>query len=838
MDKSLFSDKFTTHLKQVLTKACDLSLQEKNSLNLEKQQTETQDVEISLNSLLQALKQEKGSIAYEILNKTKKEKHEKQALLENKKISASIVLSKRNILKLSAEVADIITKSIHLSQEHKHKYIGTEHLLKTLTESKNEQVLNWWKKENIDVLELEKNLRIVMESTSKFPDLTAVFSTPKTNKESKENEHKAALLYFGRELTDKNIQDKIDPLIGRVKEVERLIQILSRRNKNNPILLGEAGVGKTAIVEGLAKKISQGDVPPILANKKIYTVDLGSMVAGTVYRGEFEARFKNLIEAAEADGNAILFIDEIHTVIGAGSASGSLDAANMLKPALARGALSLIGATTVDEYKKHIETDSALERRFQVVMVDEPSQTETESVLAGIKANYEKFHNVIIKDEAIKSATYLSSRYITDKLQPDKSIDLIDEAAAKVKVARSQKSIWQKIRKIEQEITECDEQKNKAVKNEEYTLAMSLKSKKEKLNKDLEYLMEEAKKEEQNKHTIEKSHILEIISSITKIPLGELQAAEKEMFIDLENRLKEKITGQDDNLNQIADLIRRSRAQISDPEKPLASFIFLGPSGVGKTETAKQLAEILFQNKKSLIRIDMSEFNEGFAVSKLVGAPAGYVGYRDSNKFTDAVRRNPYSVILLDEIEKGHPDVFNILLQVLEDGILTDSTGRVINFKNTIIIMTSNIGIGEFNQAAAKIGFDHSSEKDKINFSAIRKSAMSKLKNNFRPEFINRIDKVLVFNPLQKTDIHKIVENQVKELESRLMDKKMKLSFTDKAKKMIIEKGYSPDYGARGVRRIFQESIETELAKFILKSDKAKNITIDANKQKFEFKDA
>lgn len=795
MTAGLFTEKFTTHLKQVLIKAQILAINE-----------------ITTDNLLDALAQEKGSIAAEIINKARRAKIETD--VEPEPLSPNFLsLDKNKIITLSPDVSAGITKAIQISQQHGHKYVGTEHLLKSLAMMRTKAILAWWQRETVSMADIEKNLHIVLESTSKFPDLTAVFRSAAQTTETREDKLQATLEYFSRELTNINVQKDIDPVIGREREISRLIHILCRRYKNNPLLLGEAGVGKTAIVEGLAKKISAGEVPPILANKKIFTIDLGAMVAGTIYRGEFEARFKNLIEAAEQNGNSILFIDEIHTIMGAGSASGSLDAANMLKPALARGKVSIIGATTVDEYKKHMESDSALERRLQPILVDEPSENETIEVLLGIKNNYEKFHNVAIDDEAVTTAVKLSNRYITDKLQPDKAIDLIDEASSRVKVERSEKEIWQNIRKLEASLIQTKADKRQAVAKEDYVQAINLKQREAGLVVELEILLSEAKKEDSYKTKVTASHIRQVVSNLTKIPLGELAVDERLALVDLETRLQTKIIGQNDALAGIANLIRRSRTEVGDPKKPLASFIFLGPSGVGKTETAKQLAQILFNDPKALIKVDMSEFAEGFTVSRLIGAPAGYVGYRDSNKFTDLVRRRPHSVVLLDEIEKAHPEVFNILLQVLEDGHLTDATGRSVNFRNTIIIMTSNLGLSEFNQAA-KLGFGLGEENPA--FADISKRVHRDLANHFRPEFLNRIDNVAIFKPLNKESLFAIAGLYLTELNKRLANRHINLILTPAASEYIITTAYAPDHGARSVRRFFQDKIEGQLANMIL----------------------
>ena len=813
MVSRLFSEKFTTHLKQALLRARDLAGEEINTDNI-----------------LDALAQEKGSIAAEIINKARRAKIETDVEVPRWQDQNKTMGAENKIVTLAPEANSGIIKAIQISQQYGHKYVGTEHLLKSLAALRSKTVLAWWQRQTVSVAAIEKNLHIVLESTSKFPDLTAVFRAQRQTAATREDKLQTTLEYFGRELTSLAVQKDIDPVIGRAPEINRLIHVLCRRYKNNPLLLGEAGVGKTAIVEGLAKKIAQGDVPPILANKKIFTIDLAALVAGTIYRGEFEARFKNLIEAAESGGNIILFIDEIHTIMGAGSASGSLDAANMLKPALARGAVSVIGATTLDEYKKHLETDSALERRLQPILVEEPNESETIAVLAGIKNNYEQFHNVSIEAAAVTAAVKLSNRYITDKLQPDKAIDLIDEASSRVKVERSQKAIWQTIRQLEAALNQAKTDKRKAVAEENYRQAINFKQIEADLTAQLAALLSEAKTQDNRPTLVTAGHIRQVVSSLTKIPLGELAQDEREALTDLESKLQEKIIGQNEALTSIANLIRRSRTEVADPTKPLASFMFLGPSGVGKTETAKQLAQIMFNDPKALIKVDMSEFAEGFTVSRLIGAPAGYVGYRDSNKFTDLVRRRPHSVILLDEIEKAHPEVFNILLQVLEDGHLTDATGRLVNFRNTVIIMTSNLGLAEFNQAA-RLGFGSAEENPA--FTDIAKRVHRDLANQFRPEFLNRIDQVAIFKPLSKDSLFAIVGLYLNELNRRLRDKNINLLLTPVAQDYIVATAYTPDSGARGVRRFFQDQIEGKLANMILQEPLAnQTITVDLDNAK------
>lgn len=824
MRGNLFSEKFTSHLKQALSRAHAFAHAEKRArtdaagasgphTGNESLQSLELGVEVGIPHLLAALAQERGSIATEIIHKSAQTETipNTRGLLAAAEVRVQSIPGKTATL--SAPAAEALIKAVHTAHEYGHKYVGTEHLLKSLIGAQGEGGARWLRQQGINLIELEKNLRVVLESTSKFPDLTAVFRSQSATTAAKESERQSALEYFGRELTSERVYRTIDPLIGREAEVARLIQILCRRYKNNPVLLGDAGVGKTAIVEGLAKKIAQGEVPPILAGKRIYTVDLGSVVAGTVYRGEFEARLKNLIEASEEDGNVILFIDEIHTVIGAGSASGSLDAANMLKPALARGKLSIIGATTVEEYKKHLEEDSALDRRFQPILVEEPNEEETMRVLEGIRANYERFHNVTIPNETIKTAVRLSNRYMTEKLQPDKAIDLIDEAAAKIKVERSEKSIWQDIRKYEIESREIERQKREAVSREAYGEAIACKQKEVAIGVQLTELREQASRDQERQIMVTPGDIAHIVSSLTKIPLGDITSDERALLVNLEKQLEERIIGQTEALGTIANLLRRARTNIANPAKPLASFIFLGPSGVGKTETAKTLARVLFRDPRAFIRVDMSEFSEGFTVSRLIGAPAGYVGYRDSNKFTDLVRRRPHAVVLLDEIEKAHPDIFNILLQVLEDGQLTDATGRTVNFKNTIIIMTSNIGRDPFNRAA-NLGFRAAEENGQFN--ATEKEALEELKRRFRPEFLNRVDSIVAFKPLHREALASIVELERAELGKRLAERGGTLAITPEAVRHIAEKGYHPDMGARGIRRMFQDEIESKIAQFLL----------------------
>lgn len=837
MTNRLFSEKFSTHLKNILARAqaeAVFSAKEKNIDAAHSQQysrTSRQKAVLTVENMLNAAQAETGSIAAEILNKNEhKKNHVKTKTL---KTGQSIGKNAMDMeIMIGHFAAKSILKAVQISHEFGHFYVGTEHLLKGILLGAPEKFAQWMDKKGITMLEIEKNIEIVLESTSKFPDLTAIFS-PKQNN-VKEKQSQEILEYFGKELTSARIQKEIDPVVGREKEIERIINILCRRYKNNPLLLGEAGVGKTAIVEGLSKRISQGDVPFILANKKIYTIDLGLMVAGSMYRGEFEARLKESIESAEKASNTILFIDEIHNIMGAGSASGSLDAANMLKPALARGKLSIIGATTLEEYKKHIEQDSALERRLQPIIISEPTDEETKEVLLGIKKNYESFHNVLITDKAISAAVKLSSRYMTDKLQPDKSIDLIDEASARVKVQSSQTSIYKSAREQEENLKNILNQKQSAVSKEQYKEAIDLKQKEIKVRADYNNLLKKIKINKQSPSKVTEDDIIKIVSSLTKVPLGLINVDERKKLAYLEQSIKKTIIGQDIAIKKIANLIRRSRANVSDPNRPIASFMFLGPSGTGKTETAKALAQEFFNDAHCLARLDMSEFSESYSISKLIGSPAGYVGYRDSNKFTDIVRANPYSVVLLDEIEKAHTEVFNLLLQILENGQITDSTGRSVNFRNTIIIMTSNIGINEFNKAQ-EIGF---SWPDKTsNIQTTEKDARERLKSYFKSEFLNRIDSTIYFNALTKHAYIEIVKQYATELNKRIAENNILINMSSKAREFIVINGFDKDLGARGIRKFFQENIESEIAKMILNDNLKTNtqITVDVKQGNLSF---
>jgi len=641
---------------------------------------------------------------------------------------------------------------------------------------------------------------------------------------------------FGVNLTALAAEGKLDPVIGREQEIERVIQILSRRKKNNPALIGEPGVGKTAIVEGLAQKIVRGDVPEVLKNKIIFSLDIASLVAGTKYRGEFEKRLKKLLQIISKNGNIIVFIDEMHTIVGAGSAEGAVDAANILKPALARGEFRCIGATTPDEYRKYIEKDAALERRFQKIYVSEPTPEETLEILRGLRYKYEIHHRVRYTDEALEASVYLSQRYISDHFLPDKAIDLIDEAGSRARLKVL--TVPESIKKILRSIDDLRTKKELAVANQDYETAAKLKQME--AEKEKEYQREYVKWRKQAESTIavvDVEDIAEVVSAWTGIPLKKLEESEMEKLLKLEKVLHERIVGQDEAIHAVARAIRRARSGIKDPRRPVGVFLFLGPTGVGKTELAKVLAEYLFGDEKTLLRFDMSEYMERFSVSRLIGAPPGYVGYEEGGTLTEQVRRRPFSVILFDEIEKAHPDVFNLLLQIMDDGRLTDSQGRVVDFRNTIIIMTSNLGGELINKSKRSLGFVET-ENEESDYEAMKETVMSEVKKTFRPEFLNRIDEIVVFHALTRKHVEEIIDIVLKDVRKRLEAKGMALKLTKSAKNFLVEKGYSPVYGARPLKRAIQTYLEDPLAEAILRGEFVEGDTIvcSAKKGKIKFR--
>ncbi|MBP7072694.1 MAG: ATP-dependent Clp protease ATP-binding subunit [Clostridia bacterium] len=620
---------------------------------------------------------------------------------------------------------------------------------------------------------------------------------------------------YGRDLTEMAKEGKLDPIIGREKEIERVIQILSRRTKNNPALIGDPGVGKTAIAEGLAQKIIEGNIPEILKGKRVVTLDLSSMVAGSKYRGEFEERLKNVMNEIRESKNVILFLDEMHTIIGAGGAEGAIDASNILKPALARGEIQAIGATTLDEYRKHVEKDAALERRFQPVMVGEPTKEETLLILEGLRDKYEAHHKVKITDEAIKAAVELSDRYIADRFLPDKAIDLVDEAASKVRIKIF--TAPPDLKKMEEELAALEKEKAEAISLQNYERAAELRDRLQHIRQKLE----DSRKNWNDKASLKDSVVTEediaaIVSGWTGIPVTKLAEEESERLLNLESILHQRVIGQEEAVLAVSKAIRRARVGLKDPKRPVGSFIFLGPTGVGKTELSKALAEALFGDENAVIRIDMSEYMEKHTVSKLIGSPPGYVGYEEGGQLTEKVRRKPYSVILLDEIEKAHPDVFNVLLQILDDGRLTDGKGRTVDFKNSVVIMTSNVGVSTIRKQAV-LGFATSSNEREDAYEKMKENVLEELKKTFRPEFLNRVDEIIVFHQLQEEHIRKIVDLMLKSLLVRIKEMNINVEVTDKARAFLAEKGYDQAYGARPLRRAIQKMVEDQLSEEMLK---------------------
>jgi len=631
---------------------------------------------------------------------------------------------------------------------------------------------------------------------------------------------------FGRDITKLAEEDRLDPIIGRENEIERVSQILSRRKKNNPILIGEPGVGKTAIVEGLALRINQKKVSRTLFNKRIVMLDLAALVAGTKYRGQFEERMKAIMNELEKSRDVILFIDEIHTIVGAGGATGSLDASNIFKPALARGELQCIGASTLDEYRQHIEKDGALDRRFQKVMVDPPSAEEAMNILENIKSKYEEFHNVNYSDESIKECVRLSDRYISDRFLPDKAIDVLDEVGARVHLKNIH--VPEHIEELESKIEEIKEQKNQAVKNQQYEKAADLRDKESKLVRQLEFAKVQWEEEAKTKrYPVEEEDIAEVVSMMTGIPVKRVAQSESKKLVGMDKDLQNVVIGQNEAISKITKAIQRNRVGLKDPTKPIGSFIFLGPTGVGKTELAKSLARYIFDSDDALVRLDMSEYMEKFSVSRLIGAPPGYVGYEEGGQLTEKVRRKPYSVILLDEIEKAHPDVYNILLQVLDDGQLTDGLGRKVDFKNSLIIMTSNIGVRQLKDFGQGVGFQTKARQQAADDHA-KGVIQNALKRTFSPEFLNRIDDVVIFNSLDQEDIFKIIDISLKDLHKRLEGMGYQLELNEEAKKFVAEKGYDPQFGARPLHRAIQKYIEDPLAEFILNEGPAEGSQFEA----------
>ncbi len=716
-----------------------------------------------------------------------------------------------------------------------HNYVGTEHLLMALLEESDSYAMRFLNELGAKAEDIVKKINDALGSGDSDEEKGG-YGMPGAGKAgSKGKSNTKTLDQFGRDLTAVAAQGGIDPVIGRQNEIERVIQILSRRTKNNPCLIGEPGVGKTAVVEGLALKIASGNVPELLKGKRVVSLDLTGMIAGTKYRGDFEDRIKNAIDEVKKAGNVILFIDELHTIVGAGSAEGSADAANILKPSLARGDFQVIGATTINEYRKYIEKDAALERRFQPVMVGEPSEEEAVEILRGLRDRYEAHHKVKITDEAIETAVKLSSRYIADRYLPDKAIDLIDEAASRVRLLAY--TAPEDLQELEKQLKELEQEKAAAVNEQDFEHAAKVRDE----EKEVKQHLEEQKQlwEEKNAKVsgeVTPDDIAHVVSSWTGVPVVQLTEEESERLLKMEDILHKRIVGQDEAVSSVARAIRRGRVGLKDPKRPVGSFIFLGPTGVGKTELCKALAEAMFGDENAMIRLDMSEYMEKHTVSKLVGSPPGYVGYEEGGQLTEKVRRRPYSVILFDEIEKAHPDVFNMLLQILDDGRLTDSQGRKVDFRNTVIIMTSNVGARLITEKQGSLGFA-SNETEESDFQKIRDTVMEELKKTFRPEFLNRVDDIIVFNKLNSNDIQEIARRMLKTLQKRVDGLNLTLSFTEEAIKAIAEAGFDPVYGARPLRRAIQSKIEDKLSEKMLegKMEQGKPLLCDYKNGEFVF---
>lgn len=817
-------EKFTGHLKSVLTRALCFVV-------------ETGGETISPSHLLWALGTEDGSIGAEILRKAGVSQTSLRELVGAPATTESLPApaAAHATPLLSEEAKRVIEKAVLAAGMHEHRYVGTEHLLYGLMELTPADIASFVAQENINENVITENLATVFKTTASFPDFPKhehtsdsptkpcedcghVHPNPATA-EGEGDDKSTALDYFTDDLTAKEAAEHIDPVIGREREIERVVNVLARRTKNNPLLLGDPGVGKTAVVEGLAKRIAEGSVPDAIANCRVLRLDMAALVAGTMYRGDFESRLTQVIDEVSEHPDIILFIDELHTIIGAGAASGSLDAANILKPALARGDIRCIGATTQQEFKKHIETDPALERRFAPIHVGEPTTAQTHAILLGLKDRYEKHHNVTFTTDAVDCIIALADRHMTGRQFPDKAIDLLDEAGAAASVAQPHAKRAKNIRALEADLARVREDKAAAVAEERFPEALALKEEEATLNDEIARLNK--KGHTAPKTEIDAAFIRRVASRVTGVPLEHLTANEHTALRELSSRLKRHVIGQDVAVDRVASAIRRAKLGLGRSERPLASFMFAGPSGVGKTELARAIAREVFNDHKALIRLDMSEFSEGFTVSKLIGAPAGYVGYRESAKLTDAVRERPHSVILFDELEKAHRDVQALLLQILDDGIITDATGRQVNFRNAIIVMTTNAGRERFEHGA--LGFGESAKTPLI------EDLRPSLEEHFRVELLNRIDHICVFRPLLEADVARIAQKALGELLGRLSQQNISATF-GKTLPQTLAKAVSLKHGARDVHRVIEERVEQLIADVILQGKRRKTLAIEVDK--------
>lgn len=757
--------------------------------------------------ILLGLLKEGTGVAYTVLNKLGVT-IEKMEVLIREKIGAGLARTltaddftprSKRILQIAVVAAQRLNQST---------YVGTEHLLIAILEDGQSYAMRFLQMLGADSNRILSEISGILSQNAAGTDENAPMGRQSGGSGK-------TLEKYGQDLTQLAATGKIDPVIGRSQEIERVVQILCRRTKNNPVLIGEPGVGKTAVAEGLALKIHSGDVPELLKNKKIVSLDLTGMVAGTKYRGDFEERIKAAIDEVKKDGNTIVFIDELHTIMGAGSAEGSTDAANILKPSLARGDFQVIGATTIDEYRKHIEKDTALERRFQPVLVGEPSEEETVAILKGLKDRYEAHHKVEITDEAIEAAVLLSARYITDRFLPDKAIDLIDEAGSRVRLRCH--TAPEDLQELEKKIKEIEKEKAASVNSQDFERAANLRDKQKEAQESLEKAKDEwAEKNERKESVVKAEDIADIVSMWTGVPVTQLTEEESQRLLKLEEILHKRVIGQNEAVDAVARAIRRGRVGLKDKNRPIGSFIFLGPTGVGKTELSKALAEAMFGDEKAIIRFDMSEYMEKHTVSRMVGSPPGYVGYEEGGQLTEAVRRKPYSVLLFDEIEKAHPDVFNILLQILDDGRVTDAQGKTVDFKNTVIILTSNVGARRITEKQSTLGFGSGEKSADSDYEKTKELVLEELKNLFKPEFLNRVDDIIVFHKLSRDDTAKIAKSMLGFLEKKLAEMEIHVQFTDAAVLAISDKGYDSAYGARPLRRAIQRQIEDKISEEML----------------------
>ncbi len=775
--------------------------------------------------LLLGLIREGDGVAVAVLQSLSVDLQELMRNVEKSVSSSGGMMTLGQMLPFTPRAKKVLETAAQEARTMGHKYIGTEHLLLALLSDKDSSSANALGAMSVDYEKAKGEIERILkggEDLQKSGEPVGGTAAPGGAKSKT-----PFLDHFGRDLTALARKEELDPVIGREEEIERVIQILSRRKKNNPVLIGEPGVGKTAIVEGLAQKIIKKQIPEVLENKRVVTLDMATIVAGTKYRGQFEERLKALLQELHKDRTVIIFIDELHTIVGAGGSEGSLDASNIFKPALSRGEIQCIGATTLDEYRKHIEKDGALERRFQTILVQPPSPEEAVLIMNGLKEKYENHHKVSYTPEAIAATVYLSDRYLSDRFLPDKAIDVLDEAGARLRL--SSLAVPPELHEMELSLESVVKEKEQAVENQEFEKAASLRDKQEKIRAEINDARNMWRQKKSNERlVVDENAIAGVVSKMTGIPMARLEQAESEKLMNMESALAQKIVGQEDAIKSIARSIRRSRAGMRDANRPLGSFIFLGPTGVGKTELAKVLAEQLFQSQDALLRLDMSEYMEKFAVSRLVGAPPGYIGYEEGGQLTEKVRKRPYAVILLDEIEKAHPDVFNILLQILDAGHLTDSYGRKVNFKNTIIIMTSNVGARDLRKNTA-FGFGAGDSKSVQD--AMEQKVRDEVKKIFNPEFINRLDELIIFKTLEKPDLEKIIDILLRDVEKRLAKRSVSISITQTAKELIVDKGIEPGLGARPLKRALERMIEDKLAEEFIKGRFADGASIKISRK-------